>query len=78
VLLSDGADTASNAQLNQVLQAIEATRDDVNPVIVVPVAYGSNADVEVLNSIARASSTTVQSGDPSTITGVLQLIGSYF
>jgi Ca-activated chloride channel homolog len=78
VLLSDGADTASDNQLNQVLDAIKTSRGDVNPVIVIPVAYGSNADVEVLNSIARASSTTVQSGDPNNITGVLQIIGSYF
>lgn len=78
VLLSDGADTASARVLNDALRAIEASRGDLNPVIVIPVAYGSNADVSTLNSIARASATTVQSGDPNNITRVLEIIGSYF
>ncbi len=79
VVLSDGADTASNsASLNDVLRAIEASRSTLNPVIVVPVAYGSNADISTLGSIARASSTTVQSGDPQNILRVLEIISSYF
>ncbi|MBL8161864.1 MAG: hypothetical protein JNJ61_07740, partial [Anaerolineae bacterium] len=78
VLLSDGADTASAGVLNDVLRAVEASRGDLNPVIVIPVAYGSNADVSTLNSIARASATTVQSGDPNNITRILEIIASYF
>ncbi len=78
IILSDGADTASDTQLNQVLRDIEASRSDLNPVIVIMVAYGSNADIDTLSSIARASSTTVQSGDPNNITRVLEIISSYF
>jgi Ca-activated chloride channel family protein len=79
VILSDGADTASEGvTLNDVIQSIAATRDAVNPVIVVPVAYGSNADVNALNGIARASATRVQPGDPQNILRVLQLLSSYF
>ncbi|MCA0457038.1 MAG: VWA domain-containing protein [Chloroflexi bacterium] len=78
VVLSDGADTASSTELNQVLRAIEASRSDLNPVIVIMVAYGSNADIDTLSGIARASSTTVQSGDPNNITRVLEIISSYF
>ncbi|NWG16529.1 MAG: VWA domain-containing protein [Chloroflexi bacterium] len=79
VILSDGADTASEGvTLNDAIQSIAATRDAVNPVIVVPVAYGSNADVNALNGIARASATRVQSGDPQNILRVLQLLSSYF
>ncbi|MCB9450070.1 MAG: VWA domain-containing protein [Anaerolineaceae bacterium] len=78
VLLSDGADTASENVLNAALSTIEASRADLNPVIVIPVAYGSGADIGVLNSIARASSTTVQSGDPQNILRVLEIISSYF
>ncbi len=78
IVLSDGADTASSTELNQVLRAIEASRSDLNPVIVIMVAYGSNADIDTLSSIARASSTTVQSGDPNNITRVLEIISSYF
>lgn len=78
VLLSDGADTASAGTLNDALAAIAASRDALNPVIVIPVAYGSNADIAALNAIARASSTSVQSGDPQNIGRVLEIIGSYF
>jgi hypothetical protein len=42
------------------------------------VAYGSDADIAALNSIARASATKVQSGAPEDILQVLEIISSYF
>jgi Ca-activated chloride channel homolog len=78
VLLSDGADTASSAALTDVLKVIEASRNDLNPVIVIPVAYGSSADTDTLGSIARASATRLQAGDPKNILSVLNIISSYF
>jgi Ca-activated chloride channel family protein len=78
VLLSDGADTASQAQIRDAKAAIEARRGDLNPVIVIPVAYGADADIQSLNSIARSSATKVQSGDPSNISQLLELVSSYF
>ncbi|MBC7810591.1 MAG: substrate-binding domain-containing protein [Burkholderiales bacterium] len=79
VLLSDGADTSDGSvTLNDTIQAINASRNALNPVIVIPVAYGSNADINALNSVARASATRVQSGDAENILGVLQIISSYF
>lgn len=79
VMLSDGADTGSQgATLSDAVQAIEASRDSLNPVIFIPVAYGSDADVNALSTLARASSTRIQSGDASNILDVLELISSYF
>lgn len=81
VVLSDGEDTSSadlGVSLNDALAAINASRDSLNPILVIPVAYGSAADINALNSIARASNTRIQSGDPSNIRAVLDLIGSYF
>jgi Ca-activated chloride channel family protein len=79
VLLSDGADTGDEGYtLSDALNAIEQSRDSANPVILIPVAYGSDADVQALNSLARASATRVQSGDPSTINSLLEIISSYF
>jgi Ca-activated chloride channel homolog len=79
VLLSDGADTGSKGfTLNNAVQAIQGSRDSLNPVIFIPVAYGADADINALGSLARASATKVQSGDPSSILGVLQVISSYF
>jgi Ca-activated chloride channel family protein len=79
VILSDGADTGdSGATLNDVTRAISASRESLNPVIVIPVAYGSDADINALNSIARSAATRVQSGDPNNIQSLLELISSYF
>ncbi len=79
VLLSDGADTGERGvTLNDAVNIITASRDSLNPVIVIPVAYGGDADIRALNSIARASNTRVQSGDPANIQAVLQIISSYF
>jgi hypothetical protein len=78
VVLSDGQDTESKTKIQAVTEKINSTRGDANPIIVIPVAYGKDADIATLNSIARASSTKVQSGDPDNIRSVLQLISSYF
>ncbi|MDX2162318.1 MAG: extracellular solute-binding protein [bacterium] len=79
IVLSDGADTGSRGTtLNDAVSAIEASRDAVNPVIVIPVAYGSDADVNALNAIARASNTSVQSGSAENIARILELLGSFF
>ncbi len=78
VLLSDGQDTVSQKSLNDAVNAIIAQRDTKNPILVIPVAYGSDADINALNSIAQASRTKVQPGDPSNITKVLEIISSYF
>jgi Ca-activated chloride channel family protein len=78
VLLSDGQDTASQSSLNQVLTKIEEGRSGRNPILIIPVAYGSDADISALNSIARASATKVQSGNPEDISKLLEIISSYF
>ncbi|MBL8146455.1 MAG: VWA domain-containing protein [Anaerolineae bacterium] len=79
VVLSDGADTGDEGvTLQDAIRAIEASRDSLNPIIVIPVAYGSDADINALNAIARASATRVQSGDTDSILRVLQIISSYF
>jgi Ca-activated chloride channel family protein len=79
VLLSDGEDTGDKGvSLADAIAAIEASQDELNPVILIPVAYGSDADINALNALARASATRVQSGDPESILGVLQIISSYF
>ena len=79
VLLSDGADTGDvGVTLNDAVNALQATRGALNPVILIPVAYGADADVNALTALARASSTTIQSGDPRSILRVLEIISSYF
>ena len=78
MVLSDGQDTASKASLNDVLTRIGQARSGRNPILIIPVAYGADADIAALNSIAQASSTKVQSGDPKDIQKLLEIISSYF
>jgi Ca-activated chloride channel homolog len=79
VVLSDGQDTESTRfKVNDIVQQITSTRNDLNPVIVIPIAYGSDADIGILGTIARAATTSVQSGDPANIGRVLEIISSYF
>ncbi len=78
VVLSDGQDTSSRTTQRSVINVIKARRKDRNPVIVIPVAYGSRADIRALNAIARNSATQVQSGEPKNIQKVFEIIGSYF
>jgi Ca-activated chloride channel family protein len=78
VLLSDGQDTTSESGLNDVIQRINEAHTGRNPLLIIPVAYGSDADIATLNSIARASATKVQSGNPDDILKLLEIISSYF
>ena len=78
VLLSDGQDTSSQTSINDAVRAISTARNSRTPVLVIPVAYGSDADISALSSIARASDTRVQSGDSKSIKNLLEIIGSYF
>lgn len=78
VILSDGEDTASANTLDAAIQSIEASYDSINPVIVIPVAYGANADIRSLDRIAAASNTTRQSGDTGSIQKVLEILSSFF
>jgi Ca-activated chloride channel family protein len=78
VLLSDGQDTNSQASLQQISQLLVSSREDRNPIIVIPIAYGSDADIHALNTIARSSATRIQSSDTADIQRALELISSYF
>jgi len=75
VVLSDGQDTSSIHALRDVTSMARGER---NPILIFPVAYGNDADINALNNIARFSSTKVLSGDPSGIEELFQLISSYF
>ncbi len=81
LLLSDGQDTCEAegcSSLESVISKIQATRTSLNPIIVIPLAYGSDADTTTLQAIADASFTRVISGDPSNIRELLALLSGYF
>lgn len=81
ILLSDGRDTCEAdgcSDLRSVVSKIERSYSTRNPIIVVPIAYGDDADMLTLQQIAEASRTRVFSGDPDNITDVLDLLSGYF
>ena len=78
VLLSDGKETIAPEKLNEVVTLITNARNTRTPILVIPVAYGSDADISALNAIARASDTKVQSGDSKNIKKLLETISQYF
>lgn len=55
VLLSDGQETTGIYSEDQVLAAITGTWQTKNPVFVLPIAYGNNADTDALKAIGAAS-----------------------
>lgn len=79
VVLSDGADTASVAQLDQVLPPLRARGEgEGRQIRIFTIAYGSDANGDVLGQIAEASGGKAYSGDPETIEQVYLQISSFF
>lgn len=73
VLLSDGADNASSATLD----SIRASFDETG-ITIFPVAYGADADREVLEPIAEFSRTIVVVGDTGEINQIFENLSRYF
>ena len=79
VLLSDGADTASNASLSAVTEKLRSRANgEGRQIRIFTIAYGKDASTDVLEQIAAASGGKAYSGDPATIGEVYLQISSYF
>lgn len=73
VLLSDGADNASRLTLEEVRRQF-----DESGISIFPVAYGSDADRQVLDAIAEFSRTIVVVGDTGDIAQIFENLSRYF
>lgn len=80
VLLSDGADTEGRYLPDQILTQIQNDwKTSANPVVILPIAYGSDADLDTLTRIANASFIVQPfQGDVDNINDLLQQIRTYF
>jgi Ca-activated chloride channel family protein len=79
VVLSDGADTASTATLDEVIQKIQLSEDEGgNAIKVFTIAFGEDADAGVLKSIAEPSGGKQYDSSPETIQKIYDEIATFF
>ena len=77
VAMTDGRENASMVSLRQLVDEIRRGNDTV-PVVVFCIAYGRDADYEVLQAIANASGGQVREGNEETIRELYKILSSYF
>ncbi len=75
VLLSDGADTSSGRSENQMFECLPSG-EDVTGVKVFTIAYGSDADTDLMKRIANRTNGKSFTGDPETIESIYNSISA--
>lgn len=79
VVLSDGADTASTATLDEVIQKIQLSEGEGgNAIKVFTIAFGEDADADILKSIAEPSGGKQYDSSPETIQKIYDEIATFF
>lgn len=79
VVLSDGQDTASTTTLDQLMAQIGTTGEEGgNAIKLFTIAFGGDADTEVLRQMAESTGGKQYSSDPTTISQVYAEIALFF
>lgn len=78
VAMTDGRENQSSVSLNQLVDEIAQGNASGVPVIVFSIAYGDDADYEVLSALAEASGGQVREGNTETIQQLYKILSSYF
>jgi Ca-activated chloride channel family protein len=77
VAMTDGKENASAVSLRQLVSEIRSGNEQV-PVVIFCIAYGRDADYDVLQAIADASGGQVREGTTETIRDLYKILSSYF
>jgi Ca-activated chloride channel family protein len=77
VVMTDGKENASAISLRELTNEIERGNRDL-PVVIFAVAYGRDADYDVLQALADASGGQVREGTPETIRDLYKILSTYF
>jgi Ca-activated chloride channel homolog len=77
VVLTDGADTESKMQLNELMDRIRFDGERHN-IHVFTIAYGNDAKKDILSQIAQATQAKSYEGTPENIVGVFKDISTFF
>ena len=79
VVLSDGEDTYSTATLDQVIQQIQSSEGEGgNAIKVFTIAFGEDADSDILKQIAEPSGGRQYNSSPETIQKIYDEISTFF
>ena len=78
VVLTDGEDTASNTPLDAVVREIGNTSEGGNAIKVFTIAFGSDANTDVLKQIAEATGAKMYEATPETIKAIYTEIATFF
>jgi Ca-activated chloride channel homolog len=77
VVMTDGLENASGTTLSELINGIKAGNQRV-PVMIFCVAYGSDADHNMLQQLADATGGQVRDGTPDTIQNLYKILSQYF
>jgi Ca-activated chloride channel family protein len=77
VVLTDGEDNKSKIKLDELLSRIKADAE-TRPIKVFTIAYGHDANRQVLQAIAEATHARSYDGTPQNIVGVFKDVSTFF
>lgn len=78
VVMTDGRENNSYVTLGQLQREIQRGNSQGVPVVIFAIAFGEDADYDVLRAIAEVSGGQVRQGDLNTIRQLYRLLSSYF
>jgi Ca-activated chloride channel family protein len=76
VVMTDGQENNSRMSLRQLVR--EMTQESRLPVVVFCIAYGGDADIDTLQTIAEPTGGQVREGDLETIRDLYKILSTYF
>jgi len=78
VVMTDGRENNSYTTLSELQREIQRGNSQGVPVVIFAIAFGEDADYDVLRTIAETSGGQVRQGDLNTIRQLYRLLSSYF
>lgn len=78
VVMTDGLENNSSTTLTQLIREIQTDNSQGVPVVIFAIAFGEDADRDMLRMLAESSGGQLREGDLTTIRQLYRLLSSYF